>query len=166
MIDQFQFFLDVGVGFYYYWMVGCNDNMIYGGLFVFQVFGFDLIFQNEEGEYSMKWVQYYYGMFGFYVFLNDNSFFEFLVWIKYIEGVLINVDFNLCYFILVNFWVGVGVLIVGNVYFEIGVMLGDFVGYENIFRIGYGFDYFFSFFGFLVGVIYEINLMMLFYCQI
>lgn len=161
--DQSQFFPDVGVGLYYYRMVGRNDNMIYGGLSVPQVFGLDLTFQNEEGEYSTKRVQHYYGMFGFYAFLNDNSFLEPSVWIKYTEGAPTNVDFNLRYFTPVNFWVGAGASTAGNAHLETGVMLGDLAGYENTFRIGYGFDYSFSSFGPSAGATHEINLTMSLY---
>lgn len=156
--DQSQFFPDLGVGLYYYRMTGRNDNMFYAGLSVPQIFGLDLTFQNDAGEYSTKRVQHYYGMLGYYFFFRDNSFLEPSVWVKYVEGAPSNVDFNLRYFTPVNFWVGAGASTAGTAHLETGVMLGDVTGFDRTFRIGYGFDYSFTSFGPTVGSTHEINL--------
>ncbi|TXB61332.1 PorP/SprF family type IX secretion system membrane protein [Phaeodactylibacter luteus] len=161
--DQSQFFPDLGLGLYYYSMVGRNDNMFYAGLSVPQVFGLDLTFQNEAGEYQTKRVQHYYGMLGFYAFFNNDSFLEPSLWVKYTEGAPFNADFNLRYYTPVNFWVGAGGSTAGTAHLETGVVLGDVSGFDNTFRIGYGFDYSFSSFGPTAGSTHEINLTMSLY---
>jgi type IX secretion system PorP/SprF family membrane protein len=156
--DQSQIFPDVGVGLYYYKMVGRSDDFFYTGLSVPQVFGLDLTFKDENDEYVTTRVQHYYGMLGFVKFFNtDNlSFIEPSMWVKYTQGAPANVDFNLRYYLPVNFWVGAGGSTAGNAHLEAGVNLSQ--DYDRTFRIGYGFDYSFSSFGPTAGSTHEINL--------
>lgn len=96
-------------------------------------------------------------MVGLYYFFCNDGFFEFFLWIKYVDGVLINVDLNLCYQISNSIWIGIGIFFVGNFYFEVGFNLGENVGFYNNVKIGYSYDYFFSFFGLSVGNMYELQ---------
>ena len=156
--DQSQFFPDVGVGLYYYQMVGRRDDFFYAGVSVPQVFGLDLTFKNEDDEFVTTRVQHYYGMLGFIKFLdrNGSSFLEPSLWVKYTQGAPVNADLNLRYYMPINMWIGAGASTAGNVHLETGVNLSQ--DYDRTFRVGYGFDYSFSSFGPTAGSTHEINL--------
>ncbi|MCO6487106.1 MAG: PorP/SprF family type IX secretion system membrane protein [Phaeodactylibacter sp.] len=156
--DESQFFPDVGVGIFYYQMVGRNDDFFYAGVSVPQVIGLDLTIQNEQGEYVTQRVQHFYGMLGFYKFFDNNSFLEPSVWVKYAQGAPVNADFNLRYYLPVNFWVGAGGSTAGTVHLETGILLGDTAGFDRTFKVGYGFGYSFSSIGPTAGTTHEINL--------
>lgn len=156
--DQSQFFPDVSLGLYFYHLIGRNDDYFYAGLSVPQVIGLDLTFQDENGEYTTKRVQHFYGMLGFYKFFNNDSFLEPSVWVKYAPGAPINADFNLRYYLPVNLWIGAGGSTAGSAHLETGIVLGDTAGFDQTFRIGYGFGYSFSSFGPAAGTSHEINL--------
>ena len=156
--DQSQFFPDVGVGLYFYRLVGRNDDYFYAGASVPQVFGLDLTIQNDAGEYVTQRVQHFYGMLGFYKFFDNDSFLEPSAWVKYTQGAPVNVDFNLRYYLPVNFWIGAGGSTSGMVHLETGIVLGDTAGFDSTFKIGYGFGYSFSSFGPTAGTTHEINL--------
>lgn len=156
--DQSQIFPDVGVGLYYYKMVGRRDDFFYAGLSVPQVFGLDLTFKDTDDEYVTTRVQHYYGMLGIVKFLNSDgsSFIEPSMWIKYTQNAPVNVDLNLRYYMPINLWIGAGASTAGNVHLETGVNLSQ--DYDRTFRVGYGFDYSFSSFGPTAGSTHEINL--------
>jgi len=157
-MDQSQFFPDVGVGLYYYRMTGRNANMFYMGLSVPQVFGLDLAFQNDDGDYEVQRLQHYYGMLGYYFFFDNDSFLEPSLWVKYVEGAPVNADFNLRYYLPVDFWIGAGASSGGTAHLETGVLLGDTVGFDNTFTISYGYGYSFSSFGPSAGATHELSL--------
>lgn len=157
-VDQSQFFPDVGIGLYYYKTVGRNDNYFYTGLSVPQVFGLDLTFQNDQGEFYTQRVQHFYGLLGMYLFVGDDgSFIEPSLWVKYAPNAPTNVDLNIRYQLPTNLWIGTGVSSAGNFHIDAGVLVGG--GYSDAsFRIGYGYDYSFSSFGPTTGSTHEINL--------
>jgi type IX secretion system PorP/SprF family membrane protein len=158
-MDQSQFFPDVGVGLYYYRMMGRNDNMFYMGLSVPQVFGLDLAFQDDNGDYEVQRLQHYYGMLGSYFFFDNGSFLEPSLWVKYVDGAPVNVDVNLRYFLPVPFWVGAGVSSSGTANLETGFFLnGDPYRADNSFSVSYGYGYSFSSFGPTAGSTHEISL--------
>ncbi len=154
--DQAQLFPDVGLGIYYYQMVGDGD-FFYTGVSVPQVIGLDLTFQDENGEFYTKRVQHFYGLLGFYKFFDDDSFLEPSVWVKYAPNAPINADINLRYQMPSSFWIGTGVSTGGNFHMDAGVIIGQNT-FDNTIRIGYGFDYSFSSFGPTAGSTHEINL--------
>ncbi len=154
-----QFFPDVGFGLFFYKSVGrFGGDYLYGGVSVPQVFGLDLTFQNDQGEFSTKRVQHFYGLLGFYKFFDNESFIEPSVWVKYTNNVPVNVDLNLRYQMPSNIWIGVGGSSSKTVHLETGFLLGDTYSYDNTIKIGYGFDYSFSSFGPSAGSTHEINL--------
>jgi len=155
--DQSQLFPDVGLGLYYYQMVGDGD-FFYTGLSVPQVIGLDLTFQDENGEFYTKRVQHFYGLLGFYKFFNDDSFLEPSVWVKYAPNAPVNADINLRYQLPSSFWIGTGVSTGGNFHMDAGVVIGQNSGFDNTIRLGYGFDYSFSSFGPTAGSTHELNL--------
>jgi len=154
--DQSQLFPDVGLGVYYYQMVGDGD-FFYTGVSVPQVIGLDLTFQDENGEFYTKRVQHFYGLLGFYKFFDNDSFLEPSVWVKYAPNAPINADINLRYQMPSSFWIGTGVSTGGNFHMDAGVIIGQNT-FDNTIRIGYGFDYSFSSFGPTAGSTHEINL--------
>lgn len=155
--NQTSIFPDVGLGLYFYQMVG-DGNFFYSGLSVPQALGLDLTFKNENGEFYTKRVQHIYGTLGFYKFFGDDGFLEPSLLFKYAPNAPINVDVNLRYQIPGSLWVGAGVSTAKAIHLETGFLLGGNLGFDNTFRIGYGFDYSFNSFGPSVGSTHEINL--------
>lgn len=157
--NQTELFPDVGVGLYFYNMLGgaLDGDMFYAGFSVPQVAGLDLTFQEENGDYSIQRLRHFYGMAGLYKFFRNDGFLHPSVWIKYVEGAPINADFNLMYQTPAALWVGTGISTAGNFHFEAGFNLGENVGLYNNIRIGYGYDYSFSTFGPAVGNTHELQ---------
>ena len=157
--DQSQIFPDIGVGIYYYRQLESGflrDDYIYGGVSVPQVIGLELTFRGDEGEFFTQRLQHFYAQAGMIKYRNrdQTAFLEPSVWVKYVQGAPINVDFNLRYQVAEPFWIGTGLSTGGNLHLETGFRLGQ----EDIFNIGYGFDYSFSSFGPFVGGTHELNL--------
>ena len=158
--DQMQLFPDVGFGVYAYQYIYdgfLEDSQVYGGISVPQVFGLNLKFENENGEFYTDRIQHFYGLLGMYKYFNDDSFLEPSVWFKYAPNVPVNIDFNLRYQMSTKFWLGTGLSTAGTAHVEAGFLLGENIGLDNNFRIGYGLDYSFSSFGPAVGSTHEIN---------
>ncbi len=155
--DQSMIFPDVGLGIYYYQMVG-DGNYFYSGVSMPQALGLDLTFRNENGEFFTQRVRHFYGTMGFYKFVGDEGFLEPSVLVKYVPNAPVNVDVNVRYQMPANLWVGAGVSSARAVHLETGFLLGDGLGFDNILRMGYGFDYSFSSFGPSAGATHEINL--------
>jgi len=155
-----QWYPDLGLGLYYYTMLGGNldGDYFYAGVSVPQLIGLDLSFQNENGEFSVKRIQHIFANVGMYKFFDDVSFLEPSVWFRYAPGAPFSADFNLRYQLPAPIWIGTGASTDGNFHFETGLTLGLYNDWSNIFKIGYGFDYSFSSFGPFVGSTHEINL--------
>ncbi len=161
MTNQNQLFPDVGVGLYFYNTIdnggGFDGDMFYAGVSVPQILGLDLTFTDEDGEFYMQRARHFYGMLGLYKFFSDDNFLEPSLWVKYVPGAPVNLDFNLRYQLPSAIWIGSGVSTGGNFHFEAGFNLGDNVGLYNNIKVGYGFDYSFSSFGPSVGSTHELQ---------
>jgi len=155
--DQNQIYPDVGLGIYFYSSTADGDYF-YAGASVPQVFGLNLMFQDEEGNFDIQRIQHFYGQLGFYKFLNDESFLEPSMWLKYVPGAPINADFNLRYQLPSALWIGAGGSTAKTIHLETGVTLGENAGFDNTIRFGYGFDYSFTTGGPYLGSTHEINL--------
>ncbi len=161
MTDQNKVFPDVGLGVFAYTLLEggwFDEDHLYGGISIPQAIGLDLEFQGEDGTFSTKRVQHFYGTVGLYKYLNDDSFLEPSVWVKYAPNAPVNVDVNLRYQLSFNFWVGAGYSTANAMHLETGVVLGDNVSHQNNLRIGYGFDHSFTSFGPFAGSTHEINI--------
>lgn len=157
--DQTQIFPDVGVGVFYYQTIGRREiDYFYAGVSIPQVLGLDLTFQDDNGEYVTQRVQHIYSVLGIYKFFRNDSFLEPSIWMKYAPNAPVNVDFNLRYQLPSNVWVGAGGSSGGTAHVEAGLVLGEPAGFDNTFKLGYGFDYSFSSFGPSAGTTHEINL--------
>lgn len=155
--NQSQSHPDLGFGVYYYKNVG-RDHLFYGGVSVPQLLGFDVTYQDEDGQFSVQRQRHYYGMAGWYFFTSEESFLELSSWVKYIEGVPFNADLTVRYQLPSAPYVGAGISTASNFHFEAGVNLGQSYGADSNFRFGYGYDYSFSSFGPSVGGTHELQL--------
>ena len=162
MEDQSQIFPDVGLGVYYYKTIDgggfFDDDIFYSGISVPQVFGLNLNFKNENGEFVTQRIQHFYGLLGLYHFFENDGFLEPSVWIKYAPNVPVSADFNFRYQFPGNMWLGTGLSTSGTYHLETGFALGESLGWDNIFKLGYGFDHSFNTFGPDAGSTHEINI--------
>lgn len=159
--NQYKIYPDVGAGIYFYRQLdggGIFDgDNVYVGLSVPQVFGLDLTFTNELGDFSVTKVQHYFGLIGLYKYFSEDSFWEPSIWVKYVPGASVQVDFNSRVQWSRNFWLGAGIANNKNFHLETGFMLGDNVGWDHNIKIGYGYDHSFTTFGPFAGSTHEIN---------
>ena len=155
--DQSQSHPDVGFGLYYYKYTN-RDNLIYAGVSVPQLLGFDVTFTNELGEFNVQRLRHYYAMAGWYLFTGSESFLEISSWAKYVEGAPLNADLSLRYQLPTAPYLGVGFSTAKNFHFEAGINVGQATGADANFRVGYGFDYSFNSFGPAVGGTHELQL--------
>lgn len=155
--NQTQLYPDVGIGVYAYRNLDNNDY-VYGGFSVPQIIGLDLTFQDETGEFSTQRVRHMYAQAGFIKFFDNYTFLEPSIWVKYAPNAPINVDLNLRYQFDGVFWIGAGGSSGKTAHLEAGFLLGDNTGFDQNFKVGYGYDYSFSSFGPFAGGAHEINL--------
>lgn len=163
--DNSQLFPDVGVGIYFYNTTGDN-NLFYVGASAPQIFGLNVMFTDENGDFSVERLRHYYAQLGYYIFFDNDSFVELSAWGKYVQGAPFNVDFNLRYQLPAALWIGTGMgkgsTTIGpsstNFHIDTGIVLGEAAGFDSTIRFGYGFDYSFSSFGPTAGTTHEVNL--------
>ncbi len=160
--DQSRLYPDVGFGVFAYKRLSgggfFDDSQIYGGISVPQLIGLNLEFKDANDQFFTKRVQRYYGVLGLVKHFDDNKYLQPTVWIKYVDGSPVNVDFNLRYQMAANFWLGTGASTAGSIRLESGLILSEEVGYGNHFKIAYSFDYSFRSFGPAAGTTHEISL--------
>jgi hypothetical protein len=156
-VDQSQSHPDIGLGIYAYQFLN-DDNLIYGGVSVPQLLGFDLTFQDDNGEFSVQRLRHYYGTAGWYYFTGQDSYLELSTWIKYVEGAPLNADLTVRYQLPNAPYLGAGISSAGIFHFEAGINVGQSYNAESNFRVGYAYDYSFSSFGPSVGGTHEIQL--------
>lgn len=155
--DRSQSHPDVGLGVYGYSYI--NDySLLYGGISIPQVLGFDVTFQDENGDFSVQRLRHYYAMAGWYWFTGDDSFLELSSWIKYVDGAPLNADLSVRYQLPSAPYLGAGISTAGNFHFEAGINVGQSYRATSNFRVGYGYDYSFSQFGPSAGGTHEIQL--------
>lgn len=156
-INETKFIPDVGAGIFYYQRIGNYDNF-YVGASIPQIFGLALNISNEFGEYQIQRLQHFYGVLGFYKFLNEEAFLEPSIWVKYVSNAPVGLDFNLRYQLSKEFWLGIGISTSKNLHLETGVVIGENLGWDKNLKIGYGFDSGFNQFGARFGNTHEFNL--------
>ena len=155
--DRSQSHPDIGLGVYGYSYFS-NYSLLYGGLSIPQLLGFDVTFQDENGNFSITRLRHYYATAGWYYFTSDESFLELSTWVKYVDGAPLNADVNVRYQLPTAPFIGVGFSTSKNFHFEAGLNIGQATNNDANFRVGYGYDYSFSTFGPSVGGTHEIQL--------
>lgn len=156
-VDQSQAHPDIGLGVFGYGYLN-NDNMIYGGLSVPQLLGFDLTYENDNGDYQITRLRHYYGMLGWYWFTGDASYLEASSWVKYVEGAPLHADINLRYQMPTAPYLGAGLSTAGTFNFEAGINVGQSTDSDTNFRLGYSYGYSFTEVGPSFGGIHELQL--------
>ena len=153
---------DVGFGAFYYTSLGggWEGDKIYAGVSVPQMFGLDLNLRDaSDNEFRMTRIQHFYAHIGLLKYINENSFIEPSVWVKYVPGAPVNVDCNFRVQLSQILFLGAGYATSKDLHLEVGLQLGDILGMENkLLRLGYGFDRYFSQIGPVFGATHEINL--------
>ena len=141
---------DRGAGFF------AND-VVYMGLSIPQVLQLDLAARNDEGDFLVKRHRHFYGFLGYYKYISDDSFIEVSTWPKYVPNAPFNIDLNVRYQLSNILWVGCGWNYNSTAHLEAGFILGENIDWENMVKIGYGFDYSFKEFGPSFGPTHEVN---------
>ncbi len=156
-----QIYPDVGFGLFAYKRIArrsSEDDFIYGGVSVPQVFGFNWNLVDEAGnEFLTQRVQHVYAQLGFIHYFWNDSFIEPSIWVKYVPNAPLNIDANLRYQFVNGLWVGAGGSSAKTSHVEAGIRLGDVEGYGNVLKIGYGYGYSFTSFGPFANGSHEIN---------
>ena len=162
-----KIFPDVGVGIFGYKMLDgggfFDGDYLYGGVSIPQAFALNLNFITPDGTFSTQRVRHYYANVGMYKYLSKQSFLEPSVWVRYAGGELFSADFNLRYQMPGPLWIGAGYGWNNSLNLEAGLLLGDNIGLERTFKLGYGFGYSFNDIGPHVGNTHELNLSFSFY---
>jgi len=140
--NQTQWNPDVGLGVFAYKRLEGTSNE----------------FKDAVGDFNTKRVYHAYANIGFMKFFRDEGFLEPSLWVKYAPNAPINVDVNLRYQLKSNFWIGAGGSTAGTSHLEVGVLIGENLGFENNLKVGYGFDYSFTKFGPDAGTTHEIHI--------
>lgn len=153
--NQTQIYPDVGIGLFYYKKISngwLDDDYVFGGVSVPQVFGLTMNFSDITGEFDFQRIQHIYANAGWIKFLRKNALLETTFWLKYVSNTTPVVDANLRYQMNSGLWLGIGAATSGNYHFEAGFIIAEHL------RFGYGFDYSFSAFGPQAGSTHEVNL--------
>lgn len=156
-----KFFPDVGFGLFFYKSVrsrSYQDNIVYGGVSVPQLLAIDLEFQSAEGTFGLDRVPHFYAQAGFIAFLEEDSFLEPSLWVRYVPNIPVSADVNFRYQLPMALWLGAGGSTRKSIHLEAGVWLGDRLGYDHSVRIGYSYDHYFSSISPVVGGTHELNL--------
>ena len=156
-VDQSQSHPDVGLGIYGYGYLA-NDHMVYGGLSVPQLLGFDLTYENDNGEYEVSRLRHYYAMAGWYWFTGRDSYLELSSWLKYVDGAPLHADFSARYQLPTAPYLGAGLSSSGQFHFEAGINVGQSYDAATNFRLGYSYGYAFTEFGPSFGGTHELQL--------
>ena len=150
---------DVGFGVYYYkqFRAGLLEgDVLYGGVSIPQLLGATVNFGNTSNGFIIEQKRHFYGVAGYYKYLDQSSFIEPSVWIRYVPNVPIQIDFLARYQKNRSFWVGVGAATSKTMHLEGGLFIGDNSG-PSSFKVGYGFNYYLGGYGAVFGSAHEIN---------
>jgi type IX secretion system PorP/SprF family membrane protein len=132
-----KIFPDVGLGIFGYTTLG--NKLLYGGLSVPQVLGFNLNFRGRDSKENITFrrVQHFYANGGIKISLQDDySFIECSTWVRYISGLPPSFDANFRYQISEFFFLGAGMSSTKVAHLDTGVLFGE----ERKIRISIGAD--------------------------
>lgn len=154
--NQSQWVPDVGLGIHYCRELGQANNFFYAGLSIPQILALDLTFKNDNNTFSLLRSPHFYGVIGYYKTLRDFSFFEPSVWVRYVAGTPLSIDFNFRFQPIEVFWVGAGIDTAANLHFEFGLRLGS--SSERPFKIAYAVDRGVNGYGPFFGYSHEVHI--------
>jgi type IX secretion system PorP/SprF family membrane protein len=160
--DRTQLYPDLSIGAYWYQRLDglADDDYVYVGASIPQIMGLDLSIPTGIGtnEVRLQRVRHYYAQAGWYHFLDEGTFVEPSLWLRYVPNTPLSIDLNVRYQAANRFWVGAGGSIQGMIHAEAGFIFGKNMGYDSNVKVGYGFDYSTKSFGPYVGTTHEFNL--------
>lgn len=155
-MNQQQIYPDIGVGIFVYRQLDgggfLDGDKAYFGLSIPQILGLDVSFKNVEGQYALERIPHYFGQIGLHKFLANDNVWSPSIWVKYADGVPLQIDLNSRFQWNNNFWMGLGFSNNKILHVETGVMIAERL------KIGYGYDYSFTNFGPFTGATHEVNL--------
>jgi type IX secretion system PorP/SprF family membrane protein len=152
--NQSKIIPDIGAGVFAYRNID-NDNLYYVGLSVPQLAALSW---SITDKIAYKRVPHAFANVGWYRFFEEGRFLETSSFLKYSRNAALNVDLNLRYQMVANFWVGMGANSARKVHFETGFLLGERKAADYRIKIGYGFDYSFSPYAGYLGAAHEFNI--------
>ncbi|HFC01055.1 MAG TPA: type IX secretion system membrane protein PorP/SprF [Phaeodactylibacter sp.] len=134
------------------------QNKYFIGLSVPQTLGLNLNFRKENNDFNIQRVRHYYLTTGAIFSLEDDSWFEPTINVKYLPNIPVLVDVLLKYERQEIFWLGLGGASSGKIHLEAGFILRA-NGYHNdsLFKLGYAFNQFFGEYGMNFGSAHEIK---------
>jgi type IX secretion system PorP/SprF family membrane protein len=159
--DRTQYYPDAGIGIQYYNTFGGRSNdKFFAGLSIPQLLGLNFDVSDTKGNYSIQRVQHFYGNFGMIKNIGDESFLQPMAWIKYVPGAPVNVDLNLRYQFNRVFWMTLGGSTAKVMHLDAGVSIFKDYNSPYLFKIGYGYDYYYENYSSYIGSSHEIVLSM------
>lgn len=130
---------DFGIGLFYQF-----KDQWYAGISIPQTFGLNTLFQADNREYGLERVRHYYALAGanWYFDANKTTFFSLSAWAKKVAAIPLTLDALLTYQFQDVFWLGLGGGSSKYTHLEVGVIIGNGLGYWNgLLHVGFGFDY-------------------------
>lgn len=160
--DLKKVYPDVGAGAFFYKSMqgGWQGDRWYAGISTPQLFGLDLDAPDpQNNQYQLRRVTHFYSNLGMIKYVNENTFIEPSIWFKYVPNTPVNIDFNFRTQFGQLLLIGLGYSTADNLHLEAGLQIGELFSMDNqLLRLGYSFDRFFTQFGPTFGPTHEINL--------
>ncbi len=129
------------------------------GISLPQTFAIDLSFRDANNDFNIQRVRHYNMILGGIFSLYNDSWLEPSLNVKYLPNLPVLVDALLKYERNEIFWLGVGGATSGKVHLETGFILQSYGHHSGgLFRLGYGYNYFFNSYGVNFGSAHEIKL--------
>ena len=101
---------------------------------------------------------HFYGLAGYHKSLNEESYLETSVWVRYVKNVPVQADVNVQYQMSTAFSLGIGYSSNQTLHAEVGFTLGENMGWDNqAVKIGYSYDVPFNTLSPHFGAAHEIN---------
>ncbi len=149
-------FPDVGLGVFYQHDLSKENNLLYMGISIPQIFNFSNNYEDLPEKETR--IRHYYSTFGLIKYFTDQSFIEPAVWVKYVPNTPLAINLNFRAQIKNQLWFGLG-----SDFTTRGALINlDFGilqewGNANL-KIGFGFSYPLSSYNNLIGGTQEYNL--------
>lgn len=128
---------DIGLGVFFHKRLTNEDNF-YSGISVPQLFSINSTSNNSELGFQQT--LHLFGTLGYIKYLNDYSYLETTSWIKYVKSTPTTLDLNVKYQMDQNIWIGAGASTTKAFRLECGLILGENIGRDNPFKIGYSYE--------------------------